>query len=100
MNTLSLVHDALMRFVQPGFVCVDATAGNGRDTVFLCGLTGKTGRVLAFDIQEEAISRSRQRIAEEGWTDVAEVFCDSHANMGRYATKSTGILVLFTSMLV
>lgn len=95
MNTLSLVHDTLTRFIQPGFVCLDATAGNGRDTVFLCGLTGRTGRVLALDIQEEAVRRSRQRIADEGWSDVAEVFCDSHANMENYAEPESVDCIVF-----
>lgn len=52
LNTLSMVHDFLTRTVKPGSVCVDATAGKGRDTALLCRLTGKAGRVLAFDIQE------------------------------------------------
>ena len=32
MNTLSVVHDFLRRTVKPGALCIDATAGRGRDT--------------------------------------------------------------------
>ena len=42
-NTLALVHDFLTRSVQPGDLCVDATAGRGRDTALLCRLTGPAG---------------------------------------------------------
>ena len=38
MNTLSIVHDFLRRTVRPGSLCIDATAGKGRDTALLCEL--------------------------------------------------------------
>ncbi len=95
MNTLSLVHDTLARFIQPGYFCIDATAGNGRDTVFLCELTGSSGRVLAFDIQEEAVRRSRERLDDGGWSDVARVVCDSHANMQCYAEPGSVDCIVF-----
>ena len=57
LNTLSMVHEFLRRTVKPGDFCIDATAGKGRDTALLCRLTGETGRVLAFDIQEAAVER-------------------------------------------
>ena len=66
LNTLSMVHDFLTRTVKPGSVCVDATAGKGRDTALLCRLSGKAGRVLAFDIQEEAIRQTRALLEAEG----------------------------------
>ena len=66
LNTLSMVHDFLTRTVKPGSICVDATAGKGRDTALLCRLTGKAGRVLAFDIQEEAIRQTRALLEAEG----------------------------------
>ncbi len=37
---------------------VDATCGNGFDTLFLCKVAGRTGNVTAFDIQNEAIERT------------------------------------------
>ena len=80
LNTLSMVHDFLTRTVKPGSVCVDATAGKGRDTALLCRLTGKAGRVLAFDIQEEAIRQTRALLEAEGLS--AEVVLDSHAKFG------------------
>ena len=87
LNTLSMVHDFLTRTVKPGSVCVDATAGKGRDTALLCRLTGKAGRVLAFDIQEEAIRQTRALLEAEGLS--AEVVLDSHANLEQYAEPGT-----------
>ena len=92
-NTLALVHDFLARSVQPGDLCVDATAGRGRDTALLCRLTGPTGRVLAFDIQPAAVAATEALLAAEGLT--AEVIRDSHANMERYAAAETVDCVVF-----
>ena len=95
MNTLSLVHDVLKDFVKPGAFCVDATAGNGRDTSFLCGLTGREGKILAFDIQQEAVDRTEERLRQDGWSDITTVICDSHANMGQYAEPESVDCIVF-----
>ena len=93
LNTLSMVHEFLRRTVKPGDFCIDATAGKGRDTALLCRLTGETGRVLAFDIQEAAVEQTKALLAAEGLT--AEVIRDSHANMERYAVAETVDCVVF-----
>ena len=43
-------------------VCIDATAGTGRDTLFLCRITPEEGRILSMDIQEEALAQAERRI--------------------------------------
>lgn len=43
-------------------IFIDATAGNGYDTCFLAQLAGTKGIVLAFDIQEQAITNTYQRL--------------------------------------
>lgn len=93
LNTLSMVHEFLKRTVRPGDFCIDATAGRGRDTALLCRLTGETGRVLAFDIQEAAVEQTDALLAAEGLT--AEVILDSHANMERYAAAETVDCIVF-----
>ena len=45
---------------------VDATAGNGHDTLFLASEVGENGHVWAFDVQEAALAATRSRIATEG----------------------------------
>lgn len=46
--------------VQPGDICIDATMGNGNDTLLLSSLCGKDGHVFAFDIQEAALINTRK----------------------------------------
>lgn len=93
LNTLSMIHAFLERHVRPGALCIDATAGKGRDTALLCRLTGPKGRVLAFDVQEAAVSQTRALLAAEGLH--ADVILDSHANMERYAEPETVDCVVF-----
>ena len=93
LNTLSMVHDFLKAHVRPGSFCIDATAGKGRDTALLCRLAGESGRVLAFDVQPDAVSQTRALLEQEGLC--AEVILDSHANMEQYAEAGTADCVVF-----
>ena len=95
LNTLGLVHEFLRQHVKPGAVCIDATAGRGRDTALLCRLAGESGRVLAFDIQQDAIDQTCALLAQEGLR--AEVQLDSHANMARYVQPESVDCVVFNS---
>ena len=54
-------HHFLEEYISEGDCCIDATAGNGNDTEFLCQRVGKTGKVYAFDIQKEAMEHTRAR---------------------------------------
>lgn len=52
--------------LAPGGCALDATAGTGRDTLFLAHGVGVGGRVHAFDIQPQALARTRRRVTEAG----------------------------------
>lgn len=93
LNTLGLAHEFLRRYVHPGDTCVDATAGRGRDTALLCRLVGSAGRVLAFDIQPSAVRQTQALLDEEGLR--AEVYLDSHANLGQYLPPGSVQAVVF-----
>ncbi|MEE0510960.1 MAG: methyltransferase domain-containing protein, partial [Peptococcaceae bacterium] len=79
INTISLVQRYWQVYIQPGAFCIDATAGRGHDTETLCRLVGPNGRVLAFDIQLEAVAATKERLAKAGLS--AEVVQASHADM-------------------
>ena len=48
MNALYIVHEVLKKYTPLGGVAVDATAGRGYDTSFLCDRVGKEGKVASF----------------------------------------------------
>ena len=87
-TALTLAHAFLREHVKPGAFAVDATAGNGHDAVFLCGLVGRRGRVLAFDIQSAAVRATNGRLASHGFAQGWAVL-DSHANLAKYAQPGT-----------
>ena len=60
-NARHLAARYMEEILRLGDIAVDATMGNGKDTQFLCELVGETGRVYAFDVQEEAFSAGRSR---------------------------------------
>ncbi|MFP6763154.1 MAG: FAD-dependent oxidoreductase, partial [Planctomycetaceae bacterium] len=66
--------------VDPGATVIDATAGNGHDTLFLAELVGPQGMVFAFDVQVQAIEQTRSRLEQAGVTNVTLLNC-SHADM-------------------
>lgn len=93
INTLSLVQGYWRSHLQAGACCIDATAGNGYDTELLCRSSGEQGRVLAFDIQPEAIAATRKRLSEAGLT--AQVIQDSHTEMAKYAAANSVDAIVF-----
>jgi len=64
-----MAHRLLAERITAGDTVVDATAGNGYDTLFLAGLVGETGRVYAYDIQEAAIRATAERLDAAGVRD-------------------------------
>jgi SAM-dependent methyltransferase len=56
-------HALLAPRLRAGDAVVDATAGNGHDTVFLARQVLPGGRVFAFDVQAEAIEATRSQVA-------------------------------------
>lgn len=74
---------------------IDATMGNGNDTLFLCELAGKTGRVLAFDIQEEALATTRELLLSHGYGNRATLVKTGHEHMDDYADEESVDVICF-----
>lgn len=49
-------HNLMRQWLQAGDIVVDATAGNGKDTLFLANQVGQEGIVVGFDIQPSALA--------------------------------------------
>ena len=87
-NALELSHKYIKETVKEGDIVVDATAGNGNDTLFLAELVGKCGKVYAFDVQLPAIQNTKQRLEENGVLERCEVILDGHQNMKNYVHEN------------
>jgi len=62
---LPYAKDLLKTAAGEGDIVIDATMGNGHDTYFLAELVGESGHVYAFDIQEEALIHTAERLGEK-----------------------------------
>ncbi len=93
LNTLSIAHRFIREHVKPGAFCIDATAGRGNDTALLCSLVGEQGRVIAFDIQQEAVKSTNELLQRLGYQ--AQVLLESHTEMDRYAQEGTVDCITF-----
>jgi len=58
------VHQLIQPYIQSGDVVLDATMGNGNDTLFLAKSVGNHGLVFSFDIQKQAIEATRNQLIE------------------------------------
>lgn len=72
----------LRQVIQPGDSVLDATAGRGRDTLFLAQCVGESGKVYALDIQHEAIEATQSLLAAKGLSERAELHVMDHARLG------------------
>lgn len=73
--------------VGAGARIVDGTMGNGYDTEWLAGLAGKDGHVFGFDIQPEAVERTRTRLEAAGLLERATLICDGHQKLAEYVKE-------------
>lgn len=62
-RAVQLAHLLIRSRLNEGDSAVDATVGNGHDTLFLAKLVGPTGTVTGFDVQEIAIRTTAEKTA-------------------------------------
>ncbi|MEX1031490.1 MAG: class I SAM-dependent methyltransferase [Paenibacillaceae bacterium] len=65
LSVLNEAHRLVGERLSAGDCVIDATMGNGNDTLFLTRCVGPTGYVYGFDIQEEALEHTRERLLRE-----------------------------------
>ena len=79
MRLTQKVHDILEEVLRSGDLAIDATTGNGHDTLKMASLVGSTGEVVGIDIQETAIASTRVRLESMGFTDRLRLVRADHA---------------------
>ncbi|MEK5077728.1 class I SAM-dependent methyltransferase [Solibacillus sp. FSL W7-1436] len=86
-RVLQYAQTLLEMSVSEGDIAVDATAGNGHDTLFLANLVGDDGYVYAFDVQKEAVDATLHRLLDHALEHRAIVLKDGHENVANYIHK-------------
>ena len=90
MQGVEYSHWLFSQHIEKGAVVVDATVGNGHDTVFLSELVSEKGKVLGFDIQQEAIINTKERLEDMNISNV-KLIHDGHENLKKYLNENITI---------
>lgn len=78
-NVLNLVKQAILPALEQATVIVDATAGNGNDTLFLAEHSSEQAKIYAFDIQQAALVHTQEKTA--AYAARIEYVLRSHAEL-------------------
>lgn len=81
ISLAEIAHDNVREHLRVGDTAIDATVGNGHDTMFLAQCVGESGHVHGFDIQAQALQKTRQSLQAEGLQDRVSLHLASHAEM-------------------
>lgn len=92
-NALQFTELIIKSYVKHGYICIDATAGNGYDTEILATAVGDSGQVFAFDIQEQAIETTSFRLKAKGLLDRVNLVNDTHENIREYVTGQVDFII-------
>lgn len=84
MSLLKLAHQHIQNNLRLGDVAIDATVGNGHDTLFLAEQVSPEGRVYGFDIQQAAIMATREKLQYNQLVDCVTLIQASHADMATH----------------
>ncbi len=91
MANLSLVqqaHRVVAEVLHTGDIAIDATVGNGHDTLFLATQVGSAGKVYGFDIQQQALDSAWQRLEQAGQTAPVSLYHAGHEVMAMLLPES------------
>jgi len=83
-NAVLLAQQFVGEVLHKGSVAVDATAGNGYDTLFLANLVGENGQVYAFDVQQAALDVTARQLTQFGLERNVQLIHDGHEKMNLY----------------
>lgn len=92
-NALEYSHTLIKTVAGPGQSVIDATMGNGNDTVFLASLVGPTGHVYAFDVQDTAIKNTKEKLILSSQLKQTTLIKDGHEHVDQYVTQDVAAAI-------
>lgn len=91
LTAVELTHRFLRSTLAPGGLYLDATCGNGHDTLFLCSVAGENGRVIGLDIQPQAAANTNALLAANGMAAIGRAECCDHRELLRCPAGQCGL---------
>jgi len=81
ISLVNIAHDLIKDVLHTGDVAIDATVGNGHDTVFLVEQVRPAGKVFGFDVQQAAIDSAQEKFQQAHSMECLSLIHASHADM-------------------
>lgn len=81
MRIVDQAKAVLSENLNAGDWVIDATAGNGHDTLFLKQCVGEEGKVWAFDVQAQALEQTKLKLTEAGLEAGTEYIHAGHEHL-------------------
>lgn len=92
-NTAKFAMSITADYINKGDTAVDATVGNGNDTLTLSRLVGETGKVYGFDIQPLALMRASEFLMQNEAPSEIELVYNGHEEMDRHISEEVSAIV-------
>ena len=80
MKSTLIAHSYWEKLIKPGDVVIDATLGNGYDTLFLAKLLKGDGQLIGYDIQKNAIENTLALLKKNLQKEELECITLKHAS--------------------
>lgn len=98
-NRINNVHDLIDliidRKVNSDSIVIDATLGNGKDTLKLANKLGTNGKLYGFDIQGVAIANSKNLLIEKDlYDDRINLIMSSHDKVREYVNEKVDFAIM------
>lgn len=95
-QTTELAMHIISAYIEKGSIIVDATCGNGNDTLSLA--QSLPSKLYCFDIQKDAIDKTRSLLLDRGYAKslndgTIKLICDTHSNMSDYVKEAPNVIV-------
>ncbi|UMZ75359.1 class I SAM-dependent methyltransferase [Natranaerofaba carboxydovora] len=92
-KTTELDKEVVLEVISKGDIAVDATSGNGHDTLFLARQVGSKGLVYAFDIQKKAIDRTKTLLENNGVENRVNLIKEDHSNLAEIVPSGVAAIM-------
>lgn len=92
-NSIQIAHLLLKQTLKNAKIIVDATAGNGNDTLFIAQNASDEAKIFAFDIQEEALNHAKEKLSEAKLLDKVKLIHASHDEVNNYIDEKLDLVI-------
>jgi tRNA1(Val) A37 N6-methylase TrmN6 len=91
VNAVKMAQQLLLPRVRTADLLIDATAGNGNDTLFLAVNSQLEAKIFAFDIQPAALEKTNELLASHNVAGKAQLLLTDHAHLAQYIDRQIDV---------